>query len=201
MIVLISAANTVTIWIPGECLYWNFATSINIGGWRRRYPIYHKKNGEEEFGDDSSNSTLPGTSGTAKLNVYLLTYLLTYYQSSSLVLEWSKNGPVIKWSGFQMVLWKPDKKVCFVVKNVRFSNLPLSTWWYLLKTGQKSVWKVKCSDYRCSDGYCIEQQKNSSINYWLDWWVEPFSVRWYRPEISVGVQKWFGVNSIKPILA
>ena len=62
------------------------------------------KNGEEEFGDDSSNSTLPGTSGTAKLNVYLLTYLLTYYQSSSLVLEWSKNGPVIKWSGFQMVL-------------------------------------------------------------------------------------------------
>ena len=30
--------------------------------------------------------------------------------------------PVVKWSGFPMVVWKTDKKLCFLVYNVWYSN-------------------------------------------------------------------------------
>ena len=51
---------------------------------------------------------------------------------------------VVKWSSFWLVGWKPDKNVSLMVWMVR-----LVTWSNNLKTGQKSVWKVECSEFMC----------------------------------------------------
>ena len=44
---------------------------------------------------------------------------------------------VVKWSWFRMVVRKPDKNVCFMVKNVRNFMVRLIKWSDHLKTGQK----------------------------------------------------------------
>ena len=56
--------------------------------------------------------------------------------------------PVVEWSGFWMVVRKLDKNVCFMV--FQFRMVCLIMWSVHIKTGQKSVQKVKCSNFRCS---------------------------------------------------
>ena len=56
-----------------------------------------------------------------------------------------QSSPVVKWSGFQMVVWKMAKKIFFMVKISRFWMVCLITWSDHLKTRHKSI-----SDFRCS---------------------------------------------------
>ena len=49
-----------------------------------------------------------------------------------------------------MVVWKPYKKYLFYDKNVLVSNGPPNHVIRPFENRTKSVWKVQCSDFRCS---------------------------------------------------
>ena len=57
---------------------------------------------------------------------------------------------VVNWSGFLMVVWKPDKKcLCYCLKCSVFEWCTISIDPTIWKLGKKSVSKVKCLDFRC----------------------------------------------------
>ena len=70
---------------------------------------------------------------------------------------------VVKWSGLRMVVWKPDKNVCFMFKNVRFSNGPPNHVINHLKMDKRSVWKVKCSYFR----FLVFRWLGKQLTYWI----------------------------------
>ena len=51
-----------------------------------------------------------------------ITYTVTIWIPNKSGIQMVQMCLVIKWSGFWMVVWKLNKKVCFMVKNVQFWN-------------------------------------------------------------------------------
>ena len=81
-------------------------------------------------------------------HISLLYTITIWIQDKSGILMVQTN-PVVKWSGFWMVVWKLDKKCLFYGLNVwSLNGLPNQVIRPFDKR-TKSVRKVKCLDFRC----------------------------------------------------